>query len=266
MKHTLTLLILLALLIPACQPQPGKRQLKVVASTALIGAIVQTVGDGKVQVTTIAPAGMCPGHFDLQPQSIAAAQEAQLLLYHGWEGWMDKLKEEIKNPAGNWIVVQTRGNWMVPPVQKKATNELTALLIKTAPADSAFFEKNRQRYLLQIDSVASVLNTMFADKNLPRVLASEHQAEFLRWLGFRVVGTYERAEQFTAQELSRLARVMVDSAVGLVVDNLQSGPDAGKPLAEAAGVRHVTLSNFPLEGDYLKTVLENGNRLLKVIE
>lgn len=266
MKRILTLLILFALLVAACRTAGSKRQLKVVASTALIATIVQNIGDARVKVTTIAPAGMCPGHFDLQPQAIAAAQDAQLILYHGWEGWMEKLKQETRNPTAKWITLQTRGNWMVPSVQKKATEELTALLIQYAPADSILFTKNRQRYLAQIDSVASTLQTMFANKNLPRVLASEHQAEFLQWLGFKVVGTYGRSEDLTARELSRLARLTVDSGVGLVVDNLQSGPDTGKPLAEAAGLRHITLTNFPLDGDYLKTVLENGNLLLKVIE
>lgn len=266
MKPIITLLIFLALLVAACRTPAPKRHLKIVASTTLIATIVQNIGNGKVNVTTIAPAGMCPGHFDLQPQAIAAAQDAQLILYHGWEGWMEKLKQETQNPTANWITLQTRGNWMVPPIQKKATEELTALLIRTAPSDSILFTKNRQRYLAQIDSVARTLQTMFANKNLPRVLASEHQAEFLQWLGFQVVGTYGRPEDLTARELSHLARIVVDSGVGLVVDNLQSGPDAGKPLAEAARVRHITLTNFPFQGDYLKTVLENGNLLLKVIE
>ncbi len=266
MRRTCTLLILLALLVAACRTAAPKRRLKVVASTTLIATIVQNIGNGKVNVTTIAPAGMCPGHFDLKPQAIATAQDAQLILYHGWEGWMEKLKPETQNPKANWITLQTRGNWMVPPIQKKATEELTALLIQNVPADSILFIRNCQRYLAQIDSVARTLQTMFTNKNLPRVLASEHQAEFLRWLGFQVVGTYGRPEDLTARELSRLARIMVDSGIGLVVDNLQSGPDAGKPLAEAARVRHITLTNFPFDGDYLKTVLDNGKSLLKVIE
>ncbi|MGQ9678658.1 MAG: metal ABC transporter substrate-binding protein [bacterium] len=266
MNRLLLSIIALVFLLPTCRPAESRRKLKVVASTALIGTIVQTVGDGKVQVTTIAPAGICPGHFDITPQALAAVYDAQLVLYHGWEGWMEKLKEEAKKSASTWTVLKTKGNWMVPPVQHQATEELTTLLIHALPGESLLFAKNCQRYQTQIDSVATLIKSLFTARRLPRVVASEHQADFLKWLGFNVVGTYRRPEDFTARELSSLAQVMIDSSVGLVVDNLQSGPDAGRPFAEAARVSHITLSNFPLEGDYLETVLDNARALIKVIE
>ena len=43
----------------------------------------------------------------------------------------------------------------------------------------------------------------------------------------------------------------------MVVDNLQSGPDAGRGIAEALGVPHVILSNFPSENGYLATLGDN---------
>jgi zinc transport system substrate-binding protein len=98
------------------------------------------------------------------------------------------------------------------------------------------------------------------------VLAADRQASFLAWLGFRVVATYGRAEDFTAQELTRLARVAQDSGVGLIVDNLQSGPDAGRPLAEALKVKQVTLTNFPLHGDYIEALLANADTLAKLLK
>lgn len=266
MNRLLFSILALVLLLPACRPPEGGRRLKVVASTALIGTIVQTVGDGKVQVTTIAPAGMCPGHFDITPQMLAAVYDAQLVLYHGWEGWMEKLKKETKNKGETWIVLQTKGNWMVPPVQHQATDEITTLLIHALPGETLFLKKNCARYHSQIDSLANQIKAFFAGRPLPRVVASEHQADFLKWLGFNVVATYRRPEDLTTRELSSLAQVMVDSSVGLVVDNLQSGPDAGRPLAEAAGISHITLSDFPLDGDYLKTVLDNARALTKFIE
>lgn len=179
---------------------------------------------------------------------------------------MEKLKNETKNKGETWTVLQTKGNWMVPAVQRQATDEITTLLIRALPGESLFLKKNRARYHSQIDSLANQIKALFAGRPLPRVVASEHQADFLKWLGFNVVGAYRRPEDLTTRELSSLAQVMVDSSVGLVVDNLQSGPEAGRPLAEAAGVSHITLSNFPLNGDYLKTVLDNARALIKVIE
>jgi zinc transport system substrate-binding protein len=117
-----------------------------------------------------------------------------------------------------------------------------------------------------VDSTALEARAMFAGRMLPTVLVSDKQEPFISWLGFRVVATYGRAEDFTAQELTRLARVASDSGVKLVVDNLQSGPDTGKPLADGLGAKHVTLTNFPLRGSYRQALLDNAAALAQAIE
>jgi zinc transport system substrate-binding protein len=48
----------------------------------------------------------------------------------------------------------------------------------------------------------------------------------------------------------------------MVVDNLQSGPDAGKGIAETLRVPHVVLTNFPSEKGYLATLRENVDAIL----
>jgi hypothetical protein len=123
-----------------------------------------------------------------------------------------------------------------------------------------------QRYETQIDSAAQVVRSLFTGKELPAVIASDKQAPFLSWLGFRVVAAYGNADDFSAHELTRLARVALDSSVQLVVDNLQSGPDAGLGLAQAAQAEHVTLTNFPLKGNYPETLLGNAQTLALAIQ
>lgn len=249
---------------PGCRQKPPAK-MKVVATTSLISAIVSAIGGERVAVTTLAPPGFCPGHFDIQPSALVAANEARLILNHGWEGWFAKLSDQVRNPGARIVTLKTAGNWMIPDVQRQAVDEILQLLIELDPDDSLVYQQNATRYIQEIDSVSRQIKAQFAGKNLPRVLAAEHQAPFLSWLGFRVVGTYGRAEDWTARELSRLARVIVDSGVGLVADNLQSGPDAGRELARAAKIQHVTLTNFPLEGSYFQALTENVRRLAEVI-
>ncbi len=251
--------------VPGCRHKAPAR-IKVVATTSLISTIVNVVGGERVNVTALAPPGFCPGHFDIQPSALVAANEAQLILNHGWEGWFAKLKEQLRNPGARIVTLKTTGNWMIPDIHRQAVGEILQLLIEIDPDDSLVYQQNATRYLQKIDSVSKQIQAEFAGRNLPRVLAAEHQAPFLVWLGFRVVGTYSRAEDWTARELSRLARVIVDSGVGLIVDNLQSGPDTGRELARAAGIGHVTLSNFPLEGSYFQTLSDNTRRLAEVIK
>jgi zinc transport system substrate-binding protein len=246
--------------------QPKTRRIPVVASTTLISAIIQAVGGDRFAVTTIAPAGLCPGQFDLKPSDITAANQAKLLLNHGWEGWFPRLEKAMWTADTRKVTLATKGNWMIPDVQKRATAEIAALLMELDSARADTYRLASESYQARVDSAAATARTMLAGKTLPAVIAAEQQAPFVAWLGFRVVATYGRAEDFTAQEMTRLARVAIDSGVKLVVDNLQSGPNAGKPLAEALKVGHVTLTNFPLQGDYAQALIANADTLAKLVK
>jgi zinc transport system substrate-binding protein len=237
----------------------------IVASTTLISTIIQAVAPDCFKVTTIAPAGLCPGQFDLKPSDITAANTSKLILNHGWEPWYAGLVKAILPPGPRRVTLQTPENWMVPDLQKQAVDEITRLLAETDPARAGLFKENASRYKTQVDSAGAAAKAVFAGKPLPKVIATDMQVQFLKWLGFDMVATYGRAEDFTAAELTRLAGLAQDSAVGLIVDNLQSGPDAGEPLAEALKVRHVTLTNFPLRSSYPQALADNVSALAQAI-
>ncbi len=266
-KRLALFLLTFVIVFTGCGSGRGsERRLKVVASTALIGVAVKAVGGEKVALTTITPAEMCPGHFDIQPAAVVAAQDADLLLNHGWEGWWKKLLAGTGSQSVRAITLQTRGNWMVPDVHNQAVEEITRILIELAPGDSGVFRRNSQKYQREIDSIASAVRGLFKNRGLPKVICAEPQRDFLVWLGFPVVAVYGRAEEWSAQELTRLAQVIIDSTVGLIVDNLQSGADAGKPLAEAGKIKQVTLSGFPLNEDYPRILLDNCQALIRAME
>jgi zinc transport system substrate-binding protein len=94
------------------------------------------------------------------------------------------------------------------------------------------------------------------------VITSSMQKEVLEWMGFHVLGEYGRQEAMSTREVVRLSEIGRDQKAIMVVDNLQSGPDAGKGIAETLGVPHVILTNFPSEKGYLATLGENMNAVL----
>ena len=257
-------LLLLAAMVPGCSGPSGR--IRIVASTTLIGTIVQSIGGDRFAVTTIAPAGLCPGQFDLKPSDVAAANNARLILNHGWEAWYPSLEKAVIPPGPRKVTLATKGNWMIPELQKQAAVEIAALLAETDTARADTYRLAAARYQSEVDSAAAVVRAMLAGRELSPVIASDQQTPFLKWLGFPVVASYGRAEDFTAKELTRLARVASDSGVKLVVDNLQSGPDTGKPLADGLGAKHVTLTNFPLHGSYRQALLDNVAALARAIE
>jgi len=51
----------------------------------------------------------------------------------------------------------------------------------------------------------------------------------------------------------------------LVVDNLQSGADAGLNIAKDLNIPHITLTNFPEQDSYLKALAENSRKILDAV-
>jgi hypothetical protein len=103
---------------------------------------------------------------------------------------------------------------------------------------------------------------MFSD--IP-VISNQHQAEFLGWLGFKVVSTFASHWDAAPRELGEIVRTARKENVLLTVDNLQDNTRIGKVIAEAAGTVHVVLTNFPVEGSYIDALNGNVTRLLDAL-
>lgn len=103
-----------------------------------------------------------------------------------------------------------------------------------------------------------------------RVLCSDQQAEVAKWMGLSVVEVYPRAEEFTPLLLHSITDLGRKKSIRLCIDNLQSGPDAGRELAKDIGAAHVTLSNFP--GGFARTdtwsrcIRDNVSRVIRGIK
>jgi len=84
------------------------------------------------------------------------------------------------------------------------------------------------------------------------------QQGFLKWAGFDVVATYGRPEELSPKKMQELINKGKEAGIKLVVDNLQSGPDAGAGIAEEIGAAQV-ISNFPRLGQGMRPLARLGH-------
>ncbi|MGB9792505.1 MAG: metal ABC transporter substrate-binding protein [Thermacetogeniaceae bacterium] len=246
----LAILVLGALLLFAAGcGQKQAEKFTVATGSTLIADIVRAVGGEKVDVSNIVPPGTCPGHFDLKPDDVRKLASAKLLLYHDWQG--NTFNKSVLASAGNKelvaVPVAVAGNWMAPPVQKEAIKRIAQILGEKDAANKAYYEENAERLMATVTDEERKLKERLQSAKVAgrKVICAEMQAGFLKWAGFDVVATYGRPEDLTPKKLQELIEKGKAQGVGLIVDNLQSGPDAGKGLAEELGAARVTLSNFP---------------------
>lgn len=228
-------------------------ELKVVASTSLITQIVERIGGDKVSVVNIIPPGQCPGHFDVKPGDIQQLADADLFLLHGWQG--EQFSEELIATAGNEHLVVTQvnvtvgenANWMAPPVQAAAVDKIVEALSQVDPDNASAYESAAADYEVIITAKETEVRDKLAAINPSgiNVLCSDQQAGFVGWAGFNIVGVFGRPETMTVQVVKDIVDLGRSENVVIVIDNMQSGQDAGAGVAEDLGCARVILSNFP---------------------
>jgi zinc transport system substrate-binding protein len=251
----------------------ANHQFTIVATTSLIGSIVQEVGGDKVELVTIVPSGMCPGHFDIKPGDVKALEDAQVILEHGFEGesFIEKMLPPVNNEDSLRVTLNVKGNWMVPEVYILAIDKIVEVLCRVKPEYADFFKSKASSYKEELLGVSSRIRHELTPLRVGeiKVVCSKMQTEFLAWLGFDIVATYDRPEDFTPGELEDIIRKAREANIKLVVDNLQSGAKAGVPIANELRCPRVVLTNFPkdFEGklSYIESLKENVSKVLGAI-
>jgi ABC-type Zn uptake system ZnuABC Zn-binding protein ZnuA len=249
--------------------QPAAR-LKIVATTSLIAEIVADIGDDAVEIAPLIPPASCPGHFDIKPSDMKLLAEARLFFLHSWQGrtFSDGIIRASGNPALRKAVLDVPGNWMTPPVQVAATERIAAVLAEADPARADDYRSAAERRKDEIQKIGAAQTQRLAQAGVRgiRVLANDMQADFVRWAGFQVVGAFGRGEDLSPREVEDAIRLGREHAVRLVIDNLQSGKQAGIGIAKEIGSVQVTLSNFPggFEGTetWEKAIVKNVDLLI----
>jgi zinc transport system substrate-binding protein len=248
----LVLGIAATLVLGACAPTETAN-LNVVTSTSLIAQIVSRVGGDEVSVVNIIPPAQCPGHFDVKPGDVQKLSDADLFLLHGWQG--EKFSQELIDSADNpdlvvvSLDIQTTesDNWMVPSVQREATDRITDALCQVDSKNCAAYQQRAADYNSEISAKEAELRAELDQTDLSsiNVMCAEMQAGFVNWLGLNVITSYGRPDTFTPQVVRELVDTGRENNVSLIIDNLQSGQDAAKAVAEELGCTRIILSNFP---------------------
>jgi zinc transport system substrate-binding protein len=218
--------------------------------------IASLLTPNRYSIEAIFPSEQCPGHYDVKLSDIEKMKKADLTVSFIGMPFMDKA-----GPGGRaQLLVDAGGhNWMVPDSYIYGLGVLAGGLSKHFPEDKDEITRRKEEAIHKVKAKSKPLLEKIKGVGIfgKAMIASSMQKEVLEWMGFRIVGEYGRPEAMSTREVVRLSKIGKDQHVIMVVDNLQSGPDAGKGIAETLGVPHVVLTNFPSEKGYLATLGEN---------
>lgn len=222
--------------------QPDR--LRVTCTTSALSAVVHAVGGDRVEVQTIIPFGMCPGHFDLTPGEANRLRTADVVFCHGFERFLDGVET---GPATQEVTVQVNGNWMIPTIHTQAVASICTVLSDVRSGDKAFFEERAARYSRDVMSNAeSALKSLEPLRGTPVVCAAMNR-DLAESMGLRVIAVFARDEDVSVKTLHQILTRSRAAGAALVVDNMQSSGKIGRTIAQELAVPFVMLSNFPAE-------------------
>jgi len=158
-------------------------------------------------------------------------------------------------------------NWMTPPVQQAAVDKITTALSEVDAENSAAYQELAAEYKDRIEAKEAEIEAKLAKENLAgiNVMCADMLVGFVQWTGLNIVATYGRPDSLTLQVVRELVDLGREENVTLIIDNLQSGQDAGLPIAMDIGCKRIILSDFPGGFDNTETWEKAIDRNIKLI-
>ncbi len=272
------LILLSALSLAACGPGAGDQpsdgaQLKIAATTTIVGDVVAQVGGDQINLSVILPIGTDPHSFDPTPQDIAKVADADLVFANGagLEAFLAPLLESAG--AQDRLIAVSDGieflnleteeshtedddehdhgrvdphTWTDPNNVMVWVQNIAAELSQADPAHAETYAANAAAYTSELEALDAWIRAQIAQ--IPpenRLLVSDHTLfgyyvdEYgLEQLGALVPG-YSTLAEPTAQELAAIERAISDFKVKAVFVGNTVNPALAERVAEDTGTKLV---------------------------
>lgn len=279
--------ILLMIVMAACSPATTQEtqqitrsvgKLKVIATTSIIGDVVENIGRDLIEVSVLIPRDSDPHSFEPVPQDLARLVDADLIFANG-AGLEEQLLRVVENAAGDTPLVSLTSGmqlidtaadqdltqppgqgsgrehaggdphvWTDPNLVKVWVSKIAESLSQHDPAEAAQYKSNAEAYQQKLDELDAWIQGQVAQ--IPpqeRRLVTDHLsfAYFAERYGFEQVGAvipgYSTLAEPSAQELAQLEDAIRNLGVKAVFVGKTVNPDLAQRVAQDTGTRLVSL-------------------------
>jgi ABC-type Zn uptake system ZnuABC Zn-binding protein ZnuA len=254
----------------------GAAELPVVATSTDLKSLVEAVGGDRVRVESLAPPLQDPHAVEVKPGQLGKLKAAGLLVRIGLdhEPWLARALASVKDPrfergSPNYLdaskgieLLQTEtpriradqathvhgfGNthyWLDPENGRPITAAIAAALARLVPADRAYFEANRKKFLDQLEKRLKIWSEAMArSRGAQVVVVHESWPYFARRFGLNIVGVVEPTPGVppSPNYLAELIRKMREAGIKYLIAEPYSNSSIVNEVARQSGARAVTL-------------------------
>lgn len=266
-------------------------KLKVSVTFDAMQEFVAAVGQDKVEISTIIPAGMEPHDFEPKAQDLVALSSAQVFVYSGlgMEAWA----QGAVSAANNAALVTVEASAGVDAIQNTEEEEIEEHgqydphiwlslkgaelevknikdgLVKADPANKDYYEKNCSAFVAQLESLFTQYNEKFRSVSKKSFVTGHAAFGYLcRDFGLEqnsVEDTFAEGEP-TAQQLAELVEYCRANGVTTIFAEEMASPDVSQTLAKEVGAKVETIYTIESAEDDMTYLERMEVNLSKIYE
>jgi ABC-type Zn uptake system ZnuABC Zn-binding protein ZnuA len=289
----------------AAVPLGAGEKLRVVATTNIVGDVVEEIGGGQVEISVLLPLGVDPHSFEPTPQDVAVVSEADVVFANGAgleqfleplldsAGAADKViflssgvelfyaedeGESDKSQGGDDVHEADPHTWTDPGNVAVWVRNITQTLNALDPERAAIYQSNAETYTTTLDELDTWIAEQIAQiPQIDRRIVTDHATfgYFARRYGFQMVGTvipgHSTLSKTSALELAELEDAIRDLGVKAIFVGNTVNPSVAQRVAEDTGVRLVYLYSGSLSeasgpaGSYVEMMKFNVTQLVDAL-
>jgi len=236
------------LFVAGCENKPGEESRAEIAVTnSYLGCVVRELCGDDTEVLCLAPPGMCPGHFDISPLQVKQLCDCRMLLLFDFQKQVEKTLARVKEKGLKTAIVKEAGGLCVPETYLAVCREVSDILSSEYPERNTRYQQRLGIIEKDLKHLREELLEKMrkADISSAKVLVSNHQADFVSWLGLEPIATFVGSDVETVAGVEHCVKKAKGQDVRFVIANKQEGTALAKALAERLGAKAVVFSNFP---------------------
>jgi ABC-type Zn uptake system ZnuABC Zn-binding protein ZnuA len=305
----LAIVLTAGLLLTACGgagSSPTADQLKIVATTNIMGDVVVHVAGEHAELTTLLAPGVDPHSYEPSARDLAALEDADLIFINGLglEAFMDTLASGTEMQSKIIIVsagIETlsleeveeeeeEGEdahphnidphvWLAPANVITWVEVIEHTLSAADLAHAEAYANNAAAYTGELNDLHGwLISTLSAIPAQQRVLVTDHDSfgYFAEAYGFQIVGalipSYSTLSEPSAGELAALEEAILNYGVQAIFIDSSINPALAEQVAADTGIQLVPLYTGSLSAadgpaaSYIEMMRYNGNAILEALK
>ena len=243
-------LLLISLYSGGCnKKESSQNPPEIAVANSYLKAVIEDLCGNQQPILSLVPPGMCPGHFDISPSKVNQLCNCKILFAFAFQQNIEKAIPRIKDKGLKMCCIAPPQGLCIPDTYLAIVKQVVVTLSTEKPSQQTYYEqrlveienrmKNLSRELLQQIEQSKLKNS--------NVIVSQHQAEFVKWLGLNPVSVFSGRDTMTPAQINHNLREADLSKVNFIIANKQEGTEFAEAFTEHLKTSLIVFSNFPDE-------------------